>query len=463
MPSQRNNPMDRAVSERGSLTRAVKRLMTAAGRADRTFLLPGATYGQVHAMAAQLRRTMAEAPGAVCLCAENRAVTAAALIAALHTGRPLLLPYAASAAALRQLHRQIAFAVAVMDREIPLPYGVVPVFPGPGESAPAETAFCVPAPDTEWVRLFTGGSTGRPRIWSKTVENLAGEAAHLVQAYGFGPEDRIVATVPAFHIYGLLYSVLAPLIAGAAVSAHAPSFPREIADAGKTVDATVLISVPVHYRAMRETGVYCRHLRAAFSSAGPLDAIDAEAFHEKTGTGITEIYGSTETGGIAARCRAAGQRSLHPFPVVQWRTASGRLCVRSAFLSPELPTDAEGFFRTADRAAESDEGGFLLLGREDGVVKMAGKRVDTEEIREQIRSFAGVRDAFVAAFSVDTGRGTELGALVEGEVDPSALRRHLIGRLPPHAVPRRLRAVKKIPVTAAGKFDRAAATDLLVR
>ncbi len=176
---------------------------------------------------------------------------------------------------------------------------------------------------------------------------------------------------------------------------------------------------------------------------------------------MTEIYGSTETGGIAARCRAAGRQDLQPFSLVDWKNSAGQLHVRSAFLSPELATDSKGYFKTGDRAAAAADGGFTLLGRTDGVVKVAGKRVDTEEIRELIRSFPGVKEAVVAALPTENGRQSAIGALLEGDVDPAALRRQLAGHLAPHALPRRIRVVKKIPVTPAGKFDHEEVVDLL--
>ncbi len=446
------------------LTDAIRVLTSFPEDPDRVFLLPDVTYGHVYAMAAELRPALAEAKGPACLFAEDRAVMAAALIAALDASQPLILPHAVSTAALEQIRRQCGITLAVMDAERALPEGVDRVVPNRPAAAGTDAGPVgeAPEPDKVWVRLFTGGSTGRPQIWSKTVGNLLGEAAYQAGSFGYGPGDRIVATVPGFHIYGLLYSLLAPLIAAASVASETPSYPREVKAVCDACRATILVSVPVHYRAMKETGVFCRPLRVALSSAGPLDPTDAEAFFSHTATGVTEIYGSTETGGIAARCRAAGQQALYPFSVVDWKITDRRLHVRSNFLSPELPLDAAGFFKTGDRAAEAKEGGFVLLGREDGVVKVGGKRVDTEEIRERMRSFSGVRDAVVAVLPAKAGRRTALGALVEGSVDPAELRRHLADRLEPHALPRLFRVVEKIPVTAAGKVDRERVLALLV-
>ena len=155
--------------------------------------------------------------------------------------------------------------------------------------------------------------------------------------------------------------------------------------------ATVLVSVPIHYRAMGAGGIRRFSLRLALSSAAPLDGEDAAFFREQTGLAITEIYGSTETGGMATRTYGANHGSWEPFACIDWKILSDHLCVRSAFVSPDLPRDAEGFFMTADRVAKAGENRFTLRGRADHVVKVAGKRVDLEEIREKIRRIPGVR------------------------------------------------------------------------
>ena len=155
---------------------------------------------------------------------------------------------------------------------------------------------------------------------------------------------------------------------------------------------------------MRTGGIRRFSLRLAFSSAAPLDGEDAAFFREQTGLAINEIYGSTETGGMAIRSYGENHGSWEPFACIDWKILSDHLCVRSAFISPDLPRDAEGFFMTADRAAEAGEARFMLRGRADHVVKIAGKRVDLEEIREKIRRIPGVTDAYVTAVPLKRAR-----------------------------------------------------------
>ena len=268
-----------------------------------------------------------------------------------------------------------------------------------------------------------------------------------------------MATVTPRHIYGLLFSVVVPLVSGAAVARATPFFPAAIGAALARHRATVLVTVPAHVRALARTS-WTGRLRLALSSTAPLDAADALGFAERAGIGIEEIFGSTETGGIARRCRADGRETWTALEGVRWRIARGRLLAASPFLSPDLARDRRGYFATADRVSRA-KAGFALLGRADGVVKVGGRRVDVAEVEERIRSLAGVRDVWVWSRALGRGRGGEIVALVTGPADAAAIRRALRGTLPPAALPRRIRRVERLPATATGKRDRMAAEALL--
>ncbi|WP_054032166.1 AMP-binding enzyme [Desulfatitalea tepidiphila] len=104
----------------------------------------------------------------------------------------------------------------------------------------------------------------------------------------------------------------------------------------------------------------------------------------------------------------------------------------------------------------------MLIGRADGIVKVGGRRVDLEAVKECIRQFPGVRDALVVSLPVDTGRENQVVAVVEGRVDPGDLGRFLAERLEPYARPRTIKVLDKLPMTAAGKYDRKTIEQLFV-
>ncbi len=420
---------------------------------DKEFVRGGATFGEVYTMAADLRRggeELGRSRTAVCLAAEDRAVIAAALLAALAGGPPLLLPYAFSAHALTELRQMTGFTTAIAESGQDFPEGVEIRRPKATEQGGIPIS-AQASPRSELLRIFTGGSTGMPQIWSKTGINLFGEGLFLANRFAVTENDCILATVPPYHIYGLLFSVILPLVSSATVIGLTPSFPNEIVEIADKQQATILVSIPLHYRGLREKTMA---LRLAFSSAGMLDQEDNLLFSRQNGGGIVEVYGSTETGGIAARNRALGEEFFTPFKTIEWQIIDSRLAVRTPFISPELPVDSDGFFTTGDRVEARGVDQFALQGRVDSVTKVAGKRVDLEEIIALIKKEPGVTDCVVMALPDSGGREQRIGALVQGDaVNPQAIKKNLAGRLEPHALPKRLVAVERIPLSGNGKYD----------
>ncbi len=391
----------------------------------------------------------------ICLCSDDKALLAAALIASLSSGGPLLiLPYGRSRQALEEVMEALSPTFFLGDDSGDFPPGPRVIdtasIPLPG----AALTDSVRDPDKPFLILFTGGSTGKPAIWPKTPRNMLAEARYQSDTFGITKDDLFLSTVPPYHIYGLLFSVLIPLISSARVLPGIYTFPKEILLAAEEHKATVLVSVPVHFRVLKNDALQRFQLRMAFSSAGMLDGEDALYFQEKTGVDVIEVYGSTETGGVATRRRFLDQESWIPMAPVNWRIRDGSLCVRSDFLSPTLPRDGEGFFVTADCADPDGEGRFILRGRADDIVKIGGKRVDMATVQAKLKLIPGVYDAVVMALPVRTGRQNELAALVATRLDIGDVRRGIAGISEAYAVPKRLAVVEEIPMTRSGKYDR---------
>lgn len=446
--------------EKETVAPMIDRLLSGPARPGQAFTMPGCTYDGVYRMARRIKAVFDSdrndtAP--VCLCSDDRAVMAAALLASLAGGPELLMPHTLSETALSELHQLTGFTRVIGTPGDLLPEGVtivdVETLVDEVEALASDEA---PDPDRPWIHLFTGGSTGAPRLWSKTPGNLLGEVDYLVTRFKIGSSDRILATVPAFHIYGLIYSLLLPLAASARVVAAAPSFPEEIKQQMAGTSPTIFVSVPVHYRALKDRPPDKGAMRLAFSSAGPLAEADGTAFFSATDVDLVEVYGSTETGGIATRCRARGEQGLTPYGCIRWRVAGESLDIRSSFLSRELPVRDSGWFTVADRVKAHGSEGFVLTGRSDNIVKVGGNRVDLEKIRQVILGVKGMDEALVLANRADTGRDREIVALAVGSASTAEIKAALDRVLEPHEKPRRIRRVDHIPMVATGKIDRLA-------
>jgi len=452
--------LSKNVGSHRDLAGLIQNIISGPNYPEKDFVLSKYTYKQIYNMAAGIRNSFSSRgpnKGFVCLCARDRGVAAAALIATLNSSHSLVIPYSYSKQVLSDVHAVTGFKTAVCDTDRPLPAGVRTVIPDPHASSvwicsPRQSAL----PDTPWLTLFTGGSTGKPKTWSKSARNLLSEAVYLADKFGVSPEDRFLATVPPYHIYGLLHSVLIPFIASAGVIDETPVFPLETALAIKDRAATILISIPLHFRALTDQNISRACLRLAVSSGAMLPKEDAGSFFRQTGVQLVEIYGSTETGGIATRCRAKGENYFTTFNVVDWKIKHERLFIRSEFVSAEIENDANGFFKTGDRVVSHADDSFMLLGRADGIVKVGGKRVDLEDIKETLKKIKAVRDAAVISMPGRRGRDNIIVAVIEGNTTAEEIRQNLADKLEPCAMPRRIRIVSKLPVTAAGKQNREA-------
>jgi AMP-binding enzyme/AMP-binding enzyme C-terminal domain len=334
----------------------------------------------------------------------------------------------------------------------------------------AAHAFRVVDPEFAGVVLFTSGTTGAAQPIPKKIGQLAREVATLERQFGGILGDaEILSTVSHQHIYGLLFHILWPLAAGRVFQTHACEFLEELFPTLGEHDGA-LVSSPAHLKRLPDERSMAKsdRLRAVFSSGGPLPFANAQQTARLLGPVPTEVYGSSETGGIAWRRQNSAQSDRWaPFDGISWRieNESGVLAIRS----PHLADDA--WFITADRAEPAGEGCFRLKGRIDRIAKIEGKRISLSAIESQLKMSPLVADARVimleegrqkvAAFVVLSERGrrslSDQGRLSLGR----QLRDLVRQRVEAVGVPRIWRYIESLPINAQGKATQAELVALL--
>src|SRR5690606_11329190 len=165
---------------------------------------------------------------------------------------------------------------------------------------------------------FTSGSTGAPKPNAKTWHTFCTSTAqNLAALAGLWPDDvvvRVVATVPPQHMYGMEMSVLLPLLGNVAVPGARPFFPLDVADALAEASAPrLLVTTPVHLRALVEAGVSLPPMAGIVTATAPLPQPLAAAAEARFGCEVREVFGSTETC-IIARRRTAIEEAWTPPP-----------------------------------------------------------------------------------------------------------------------------------------------------
>lgn len=301
--------------------------------------------------------------------------------------------------------------------------------------------------------LFTSGSTDKPKRVEKNFSRLEIEARALDAQWG-NRATHVIATVSHQHIYGMLFRLVWPVLSGRTADDTAATYWEDLA--GRMEGAT-LASSPAHLtRLAPRIDLYRPAPALIFSSGQLLPAPDAHACIEAFGKPVIEVFGSTETGGIAWREQTTPNSPWTPFPTVSVSTGEERaLVVRS----PYLQDDAALF--TGDLAEIADDGAFRLLPRGDRIAKIDGKRVSLARVEAAL---AGLPEINAAATLTLPERRDALAAIVtltaEGRKRLETLgafrfsrhlRTSLAVSLEPPERPKHWRFVDAIPADSQGK------------
>ena len=331
----------------------------------------------------------------------------AALIGAWQAGKTIWLTADTLGASIESLKNSVDGFLGEFPQEC------APLLPGIDDAAQPVDAATVDG-DFAALVVHTSGTTGAAQAIPKRLAQLSNEVATLEGSFGRAIGDAdVIGTVSHQHIYGLLFRVLWPLAAGRAMHAHSRNFPEELAEA-LALHPCVLIASPAHLKRLPDHldwrgATAC--VRAVFSSGGPLPLDIAQATARLLGQAPIEVYGSSETGGIAWRQRSAGaDESWLPFPRVEWRIADGDGESLLEVRSPNL-ADAN-WLRLADRVQAHGADRFLLNGRGDRIVKIEEKRISLDAIEALLAASPLVAAARVVLCDEAPGQRQQLAAFV---------------------------------------------------
>ncbi|MGY4981791.1 amino acid adenylation domain-containing protein [Streptomyces sp. 900105755] len=379
---------------------------------------------------------------------------------------------------------------------------------GPDARTPASLAADAPDRSLEpRYCIFTSGTTGRPKGASVEHRGMMNHLWAKVEDLGLTEADRLAFTAPlVFDIS--VWQMLAPLlVGGTVVVVREPelAFPRRLTNVLERSGVTVVELVPtvvgwITDQAERRTGVTLPALRwlistgeelhtglaARFLAAaphirllnayGPTECSDDITHHEVTApdTGRPRLpVGAPVTGArLYLLVREDGGRWRAADPGEAGELFVGGVVVGLGYLN-DPDNNAAAFFadpfdqdsptgrlyRTGD-LARFEDGVVHYLGRVDRQVKVAGVRMELDEIEVVLRRHPAVDECAVVVPVVD-GR-PELAAYYTllDPVPAEELRTYLADSLPEAMVPRRLTELDALPLTQNGKTDHRALRQL---
>jgi len=350
--------------------------------------------------------------------------------------------------------------------------------------APAPRAPVDPARDLA-VLPYSSGTTGFPKGVMLTHRNLVANLLQTAWVHHVAEQDRIIAVLPFFHIYGMQVVLNLALWRGATLVTM-PRFELEpfLATLQEHRITRAFVVPPLVLALAKHPtvdGYDLSSVRAMMSGAAPLDADLETACARRVGCGFIQGYGLTEASPVThansdapGKCKPGTVGELLPNTECRIVDAAagadlgpdedGELLIRGPQVmqgylnNPEATAatlDAEGWLHTGDIGHVDRDGYFTIVDRLKELIKYKGFQVPPAELEAVLRGHPAVADAAVVPLADrECGEVPKAFVVLRGDVSAADLMAYVAERVAPYKKIRAVEVIDAIPKSSSGKILR---------
>ncbi|GGA47945.1 fatty acid--CoA ligase family protein [Psychrobacillus lasiicapitis] len=337
--------------------------------------------------------------------------------------------------------------------------------------------------DDTAIILYTSGTTGYPKGAMLTYNNIYSNARDVAEYLSINTNDRVIATLPVFHVFALTVVVNAPLLVGATILLVPRFSPQEVFTIAREQKATVFAGVPTMYNFLyqypEDRVEDFSSVRLAISGGSSLPVALLHNFENKFHVRVSEGYGLSEASPVT--CFNPIDRERKPGSIgtnilnVENKVVNelgeevpvgevGELIVRGPNVMKgyyKMPEETEntlrnGWLYTGDLARQDEEGYFYIVDRKKDMIIVGGYNVYPREVEEVLFEHPSIVEAAVVGVP-DPTFGEEVLAFVVKK-DPSLTEQQLVEycseKLAKYKIPQRIEFLEELPKNTTGKILR---------
>jgi len=337
--------------------------------------------------------------------------------------------------------------------------------------------------ETPLLIVYTSGTTGRPKGAVLSQGALFWNAINSTHMHDLTSADRVLTSAPLFHVGGLNIQTLPALHAGATVTLHRRFNPGTVLDAIESDKPSLTVLVPAQMQALIEHpdwGTYdLSNLRMVTTGSTIVPHGLIHAFHDR-GVPVIQVYGTTETGPIAAYLRvdqardhvgSTGLPAIHcDLKIVNGEGKKvpagerGEVLVRGPnvmieYWSDKVATEAsfsDGWFHTGD-IGHRDAAGFLTIDdRKKDVIISGGENIYPAELEAVLAEDGRIVEAAVVGRADERWGEVPVAVVVSADttLDAAAVISTFEDRLARFKHPKDVQFVDALPRNAMGKVEK---------
>lgn len=337
--------------------------------------------------------------------------------------------------------------------------------------------------DDTAVILYTSGTTGHPKGAMLTHGNLYSNARDVGNYLQMSEEDRVITTLPVFHVFALTVVVNAPLMKGATLLL-APRFsPGEIFKLAEDYQATVFAGVPTMFNFLYQfeegNPEAFAHLRLAISGGASLPVALLHNFEEKFNVRVSEGYGLSEASPVTCfnpldrerKAGSIGQSIINvenkvvdvngeevPVGEVGELIVRGPNVMKGYYKMPEETAMAirDGWLYTGDLARKDEEDYFFIVDRKKDMIIVGGYNVYPREVEEVLFTHPNVVEAAVVGFpDPDFGEAVHAYVVLKDKaISAEVLKQYCAEHIVKYKVPKTIEILDELPKNSTGKILR---------
>ncbi|WP_461200707.1 fatty acid--CoA ligase family protein [Anoxybacillus sp. TBDG-1] len=356
-----------------------------------------------------------------------------------------------------------------------------------------DVPFVGPALDDDDVAviLYTSGTTGKPKGAMLTHKNLYSNAQDVADYLKMNEDDRVIATLPMFHVFCLTVALNAPLMNGGTVLILPKFSPAEVFKVAREQKATVFAGVPTMYNFLYQypegKAEDFAHIRLCISGGASMPVALLKNFEKKFQVIVSEGYGLSEASPVTCfnpldrprKPGSIGTSIVHvenkivnelgeevPVGEVGELIVRGPNVIKGYYNMPEetAHTIRDGWLYTGDLAKMDEEGYFYIVDRKKDMIIVGGYNVYPREVEEVLYSHPDVVEAAVIGVP-DPNFGEAVKCFVVSknkQLTEQQLIAYCSEHLAKYKVPSSIEFLEELPKNTTGKILRRALKEQVI-
>ena len=336
--------------------------------------------------------------------------------------------------------------------------------------------------------IYTSGTTGTPKGALLSHGNLVHAGRSVADAHALAPSDRVLSSLPLYHVNGQCIATVAPLVSGGSIVMPHRFSVSQWWSLVETFRPTWLNVVPTIIAYLingpmltAAQSAACGGIRFARSASAPLPPEHHREFEARFGVSVLEAMGLTECASVAfanpldPRARKVGSagrplgmeaRIVAADGGVQDDGGRGEIELRGENVMLRYHKDAEataralragGWLATGDLGYRDGDGFYFITGRLKELIIKGGENIAPREIDEALLKHPAVLEAAAVGIP-DREYGQEILACVVLKsgctCTEEELRAHCLAELGRYKTPKMFRFVADLPKGPSGKVQR---------